>query len=88
MHLAVFYETVRLWPGLPKNGRMALCDDVLPALPEHGLPAVKIEKGDIIFWSDYHMMRSEAVGRFCVAVARLMYPSAGVGSLGQLIRPE
>ncbi|VDB98242.1 unnamed protein product [Peniophora sp. CBMAI 1063] len=61
VHLAVFYETVRLWPGLPKNARLALCDDVLPALPEHGIAAVKIEKGDYIFWSDHNMMRDEAV---------------------------
>lgn len=61
VHLAVFYETIRLWPGIPKNGRLAVHDDVLPELPEHGLPAVKVEKGDFIFWSDYHMMRSEAV---------------------------
>ena len=60
-HLAVFFETVRLWPGLPKNARMALQDDVLPALPDHNIPAVKIEKGDYIFWSDYHMMRNEEV---------------------------
>ena len=52
---------MRLWPGLPKNARLALCDDVLPAIPEHDLPAVKVEKGDYIFWSDYHMMRSKEV---------------------------
>ncbi|RPD60602.1 cytochrome P450 [Lentinus tigrinus ALCF2SS1-7] len=61
VHLAVFYETVRLWPGLPKNARLALCDDVLPAVPERNLPAVKVEKGDYVFWSDYHMMRSEDI---------------------------
>ncbi len=61
IHLAVFFETVRLWPGLPKNARLALRDDVLPALPDHNLPAVKIEKGDYVFWSDYHMMRNEEV---------------------------
>ncbi|KAI0759034.1 cytochrome P450 [Fomes fomentarius] len=57
VHLAVFYETVRLWPGLPKNARLALCDDVLPALPKHNLPSVKVEKGEYVFWSDYYMMR-------------------------------
>ena len=45
-------------PGLPKNARLALADDVLPALPDLNLPAVKIEKGEYVFWSDYHMMRS------------------------------
>lgn len=60
----MFYETVRLWPGVPKNGRLVLCDDVLPAIPEHNLSEVKVEKGDFVFWSDYHMMRSETVGNY------------------------
>ncbi|KAF7790412.1 hypothetical protein EIP86_001367 [Pleurotus ostreatoroseus] len=40
LHLAVCYETLRLWPGLPKNARQAMQDDILPAIPERGLPAV------------------------------------------------
>ena len=74
VHVAVFFETVRLWPGLPKNARLALQDDILPALPEHNLPAVKIEKGDYVFWSDYHMMRNEEVR----TLKRSAYPSADV----------
>ncbi|KAI0650932.1 cytochrome P450 [Trametes meyenii] len=61
VHLAVFYETIRLWPGIPKNGRVALFDDVLPAIPAQGLPSVEIQKDDFIFWSDYHVMRDETV---------------------------
>ncbi|KAI0677744.1 cytochrome P450 [Trametes maxima] len=61
VHLAVFYETIRLWPGIPKNGRVALCDDILPALPTQGLPSVEIQKDDFIFWSDHHVMRDESV---------------------------
>ncbi|KAJ3551970.1 hypothetical protein NM688_g4406 [Phlebia brevispora] len=60
IHLAVFYEVVRLWPGLPKNFRLAMFDDELPAIPHIGQPAVRIDKGDYIFWSDYVMMRDEA----------------------------
>lgn len=57
----MFYETVRLWPGLPKNGRQALVDDVLPAIPEAGLPAVNVHKGELVFWSDSYLMRHPAV---------------------------
>ncbi|KZV67413.1 cytochrome P450 [Peniophora sp. CONT] len=84
VHLAVFYETVRLWPGLPKNARLALCDDVLPALPEHGIPAVKIEKGDYVFWSDYNIMRDEAVWG---VNSNTFDPSRHLASDGSFIRP-
>lgn len=66
VHLAVFYETVRMWPGVPKNARLALQDDVLPAIPEHNLPSVKVSKGDYIFWSDYNMMRNTKVSQIGV----------------------
>ena len=61
MHLAVFYETVRLWPGLPKNARYAIQDDVLPAIPEQGLPEVRVEKGSYVLWSDRLIMRDKTV---------------------------
>ena len=59
--MAVFYETLRLWPGLPKNARIATEDDVLPEIPEHNLPSVRISKGDFVIWSDFRMMRSREV---------------------------
>ncbi|KAK0184460.1 cytochrome P450 [Armillaria mellea] len=60
-HLAVFYEMLRLWPGLPKNARLATEDDILPPIPAANLPAVKIAKGDFVLWSDYDMMRSPEI---------------------------
>ncbi|KAH9915853.1 cytochrome P450 [Fomitopsis serialis] len=61
VHLAVFYETLRLWPGVPKNARIALKDDVIPALPDGGHGPIVVDKGDYILWSDYAMMRNEKV---------------------------
>ncbi|KAF7791067.1 hypothetical protein EIP86_002028 [Pleurotus ostreatoroseus] len=61
VHLAVFYETIRLWPGLPKNARYAIQDDVLPAIPEQGLPEVRVEKGSYVLWSDRLIMRDKTV---------------------------
>ncbi|TBU46500.1 cytochrome P450 [Dichomitus squalens] len=85
VHLAVFYETVRLWPGLPKNARLALQDDILPALPEHNLPAVKVEKGDYVFWSDYHMMRNEDVWG---PTANLFDPGRHLDAEGHFVKPS
>ncbi|THG97540.1 hypothetical protein EW026_g4471 [Hermanssonia centrifuga] len=61
VHLAVFYETLRLWPGLPKNARYAIVDDVLPAVPDFGLPEVPISKGTYVLWSDRIIMRDPTV---------------------------
>ncbi|PSR72736.1 hypothetical protein PHLCEN_2v11431 [Hermanssonia centrifuga] len=61
VHLAVFYETLRLWPGLPKNARYAIVDDVLPAVPDLGLPEVPISKGTYVLWSDRIIMRDPTV---------------------------
>ena len=69
--MAVFYETVRLWPGLPKNARLAVNDDVLPAIPEHDLPAVKVNKGDYVLWSDFVMMRNPKVGFASALISKL-----------------
>ena len=63
VHLAVFYETLRLWPGIPKNARLALRDDVLPAIPDKKLPEVHVHQRDFLLWSDMTMMRSEDVRR-------------------------
>ncbi|CCM03447.1 uncharacterized protein FIBRA_05580 [Fibroporia radiculosa] len=78
-HLTTFYETVQLWPGFPKNARLALCDDMPPALPKLGLPAVKIDKGDYILWSDYHMMQDEETWRFT--------PGRHLDSKGHFVKP-
>ena len=61
VHLTVFYEALRLWPGVPKNARYAEEDDILPAVPELGIGEVKVNRGDYVLWSDRCMMRSEAV---------------------------
>ncbi|GJJ10741.1 hypothetical protein Clacol_004968 [Clathrus columnatus] len=61
LHRAVLFETLRLWPGLPKNARVAMEDDVLPAIDASNLPTVNISKGDFVLWSDYSLMRSSEV---------------------------
>ncbi|KAF9157262.1 hypothetical protein DFQ26_008913 [Actinomortierella ambigua] len=48
---AVFYETLRLYPPVPKNGKVALEDDILP-------DGTRIDKGDIVVFSNYCMARS------------------------------
>ncbi|BGP01480.1 putative cytochrome P450 monooxygenase [Rhodotorula toruloides ATCC 204091] len=52
---AVFQEGLRLHPSVPKNAWEALGPDVLP----NGGP--RIEKGDIVFWSDWTMNRDPKV---------------------------
>ncbi|KZT10650.1 cytochrome P450 [Laetiporus sulphureus 93-53] len=61
IHLAVLYETLRLWPGVPKNGRSALRDDVLPAIPDRGYDPIRVGKGNFVAWSDWDMMKGEAI---------------------------
>ncbi|KAG0231968.1 hypothetical protein BGW41_001986 [Actinomortierella wolfii] len=48
---AVFYETLRLYPPVPKNGKVAVNDDVLP-------DGTRVYKGDIIVYSNYTLGRN------------------------------
>ncbi|KFH68439.1 hypothetical protein MVEG_05254 [Podila verticillata NRRL 6337] len=51
---AVFHETLRLYPPVPKNVKTAVEDDVLPG-------GVKVYKGDVIGISSYCLGRNKAV---------------------------
>ncbi|GAA5940667.1 hypothetical protein JCM1841_002016 [Sporobolomyces salmonicolor] len=51
---AVFQEGLRLHPSVPKNAWEALNDDQIPNGP-------RIEKGDLVFWSDWVMGRDTDV---------------------------
>ncbi|GAA5933384.1 uncharacterized protein JCM15063_001301 [Sporobolomyces koalae] len=52
--IAAFNEGLRLHPSVPKNGWEALGDDHIPNGP-------RIEKGDMVFWSDWAMGRDKSV---------------------------
>lgn len=60
----MFHETIRLWPGVPKNARLAIEDDVLPSVT--GLNELKVKKGEYVFWSDYNVMRSSQVSHLSI----------------------
>ncbi|KAG0231979.1 hypothetical protein BGW41_001997 [Actinomortierella wolfii] len=47
---AVFHETVRLYPAVPKNSKTVVADDVLPC-------GTVVHKGDIVAFSNYCMAR-------------------------------
>ncbi|KAF9968116.1 hypothetical protein BGZ73_000245 [Actinomortierella ambigua] len=51
---AVFYETVRLYPAVPKNVKTVVADDVLPC-------GTRVHKDDTIAFSHYCMARSPEV---------------------------
>ncbi|KAI9484494.1 cytochrome P450 [Zychaea mexicana] len=51
---AVFYETLRLYPSVPSNGKVAIEDDILP-------DGAHVKKGMEVSWSPYAMGRSEKV---------------------------
>ncbi|KAF9574939.1 hypothetical protein EC968_004940 [Mortierella alpina] len=51
---ACFYEALRLYPSVPKNGKICVEDDVLP-------DGTKVFKGDFVGWSSYAMGRSSLV---------------------------
>ncbi|KAH7917103.1 cytochrome P450, partial [Leucogyrophana mollusca] len=85
IHFAVLHETLRLWPGVQKNARLALSDDVLPSVPEQGyhLP-VRVSKGDYVLWSDYAMMRNCKVWG---PDAREFNPDRHLDVHGQFVKP-
>ncbi|THH07284.1 hypothetical protein EW146_g9366 [Bondarzewia mesenterica] len=85
VHLAVFYETVRLWPGLPKNARYAIEDDVLPGIPEKSLPEVRIDKHTYVLWSDRVIMRDPLVWG---PDADVFNPARHLSSDGKFIKPS
>ncbi|KAJ3251379.1 Protein kinase alk2 [Boothiomyces macroporosus] len=51
---AVFKETLRLYPSVPREGKSALNDDVLPN-------GTKIPRGAIVAWLPYAMGRSDKI---------------------------
>jgi cytochrome P450 len=51
---AVFYETVRLYPAVPKNFKTVIADDILPC-------GTHVHKGDTVAFSHYCMARSADV---------------------------
>ncbi|CEH18801.1 cytochrome p450 [Ceraceosorus bombacis] len=72
---AVFYETSRLHPAVPKNAKTLNKDDLirpyaqsgaqelLADMPElkHKLPDIPMKKGESVIWSDYVMARMPEV---------------------------
>ncbi|KAG9324836.1 hypothetical protein KVV02_001581 [Mortierella alpina] len=51
---ACFYEALRLYPSVPKNGKICVEDDILP-------DGTKVYKGERIGWSSYAMGRATSV---------------------------
>ncbi|CAO3570765.1 unnamed protein product [Mortierella alpina] len=51
---ACFYEALRLYPSVPKNGKICVQDDVLPN-------GTKVYKGDRVSWSSYAMGRASSL---------------------------
>jgi len=85
LHRAVLFETLRLWPGLPKNARVAMEDDVLPSIDASNFPAVHISKGDFVLWSDYSTMRDREVWG---SDAEKYNPARHLDSNGVFIAPK
>lgn len=53
-----------MYPGVPKNARIALEDDVLPPVPEMGIhEGVRIQKGDYVVWMDTLLMKNPKVSQ-------------------------
>lgn len=58
---AVWQETIRIHPASARG--MSTCneDDILPALPDVGQPAVPVKKGDLVMWQDWVLNRLEDI---------------------------
>lgn len=74
---ATLYETLRLHPSIPKNIRRAVADDVLPN------DGPRIQKGDIVLYSDWTMGRNKSVWG---PDAQEFNPSRWIDDNGTLIR--
>ena len=83
VHLAVFHEMLHLWLGVPKNARLTLHDNTLPALPALGYPAVPVHKGDYLLWNDWSMMHDLAVSPHSCRTPPLPLADAHAAGLGQ-----
>lgn len=58
---AVFHETLRLHPSVPKNSKMVVKDDVLPGIPSAGIEPVVVKAGSQVLWSAWVMGRMPEV---------------------------
>lgn len=59
---AIFYESMRLYPQLPENGRIALEDTVLPLGGGHnGKSPVFVPKGKVVMWGTYVLHRRDDI---------------------------
>ncbi|CAO1638278.1 unnamed protein product [Parajaminaea phylloscopi] len=58
---AIWQETIRLHPASARGQATAYEDDVLPAIPDIGQPAVPVRKGDLVMWQDWVLNRLESI---------------------------
>lgn len=60
---ACFYETLRLHPPVPKNGKRAVRDDVIVPQGKNvsHLPSLPVKAGQMLGWSDWVMARNTDV---------------------------
>ncbi|PVI08347.1 cytochrome P450 52A12 [Periconia macrospinosa] len=59
---AVFLESMRMYPQVPENGRIALHDTILPlGGGEDGKSPVFVPKGQLVLWSSYALHRRKDI---------------------------